>query len=287
MLSFSNFLSIIFSFFMRLFVSWPLTGMIIISVITGVLMLIIYKYTSFQKYITLAKNRIKANFLAIMLFSDSFVVLIKSILSILKWNLFYMANNLLPLSVMMIPVLLLLIQLNFWYGYRAIDIGETALVTVEVDKRVSLYTADVELVSNGGVVIETKGLRVPKKGEVTWRIRGKDSGEFELAVKINGQTESKRIVIGKPGKLVRVAPIRHNGNFWDSVFYPGEAKLSGPIKFISIGAPDHDAAITGLTAGYTPVLMKFLWWDIHWIIVYFVLSIVAGLSMKGIFKVDI
>ncbi len=287
MLNVSNFISSLFNPFMGLFVNRPLTGMIIISALTGVLMLMVYKYTSFQKYITLAKDRIKANFLAIMLFSDSFSVLIKSILNILKWNLFYMANNLLPLAVMMIPVLFLLVQLNFWYGYTALEEGREALVTVEVDKSISLYTADISLTSDGGVEIESKGLRVPSKNEITWRVRGKEAGEYHLTVKVNDLSERKRIVIGSPGKLYRVAPIGHDGNFWDSVFYPGQEKLTGKIRYFTIGAPDKSGVITLLNNGYETVEMKFLFWEIHWIIVYFILSIIAGLSMKGIFKVDI
>lgn len=273
MLSFSNLLSFLFSGIMRPFVSAPLFGMIVISVITGVLMLIIYKYTSNQAGITRAKDRIKGNFLAIMLFSSSFTVLVKSIGSIFKWNLVYMGHNLKPLAVMIVPVLLLLVQLNFWYGYRPIEVGESFLIRVETEQSVNLAQTPVSLTADGGIEVETPGVRAFSISEVSWRIKGAQPGEYTLTLKIGDQTETKRVVVGAPDRLYRLAPLKHNGNFQDALLYPGEKKLKGTIKAVHLEYPPIEMNVFGL--------------QLHWIIVYFVLSIIAGLSMKGVFKVDI
>ncbi len=273
MLRISNALGFVFKGVMAPFRSLPLTGMVVISVLTGVLMLIIYKYTSDQKGITGAKNKIKANFLAIMLFSDSFIVLLKSIGRILRWNLVYMGHNLRPLAVMIAPVLLLLVQLNFWYGYRPVEVGESALVKVKTARNVDLSSTDAVLEAPEGVTVETPAVRAPQTGEVTWRVAGAKEGAYNLIVKIGDELKEKRVVVGPPSKLHALAPLRHNGNFADGLLYPGEKKLTGSIRSISVQYPE--------------VKMNFFGWHTHWIIVYFILSIVAGLGMKGLFKVDI
>lgn len=273
MLSVSNAISAAFALIMAPFRTWPMTGMIVISVVTGILMLIIYKYTSNQKGITRAKDRIKANFLAIMLYKDSLVVLLKSIGSILRWNLVYMAHNLKPLAVMIVPVLLLLVQLNFWYGYRPLEVGEQAVINAKVASEVNLFEEPAVMEVDGGVVVETAAVRMPLAGEVSWRVRGLEPGEHTLTIKVGNDAATKRIVVGQRDRLYRLAPLRHDGNFWDGLLYPGEKKLPGAISEIKLEYPGIEMDVLG--------------WQIHWIIVYFVLSILFGLSMKGVFKVDI
>jgi uncharacterized membrane protein (DUF106 family) len=273
MLTISNAISALFALIMAPFVGLPLTGMIVISAATGVLMLIIYKYTSNQKGIRKAKDRIKANFLAIMLFSDSLRVLIKSIGSILKWNLAYMGHNLKPLAVMMAPVLLLLVQLNFWYGYSPIKPGQTVQVFATVADESALLDTEAVLTSDEGVIVEAGAVRMKGSSEIGWRVRPETAGTHTLTITVGDQTETKQLVSAEDGKLYRLAPLRHNGNFWDGLLYPGEKGLKGNI--------------TSIRVEYPVVEMDFLAWKLHWIIVYFILSIVAGLSMKGLFKVDI
>jgi uncharacterized membrane protein (DUF106 family) len=273
MLTVSNLLTALFGVIMSPFQSLPMTGMIVISVLTGVLMLIIYKYTSNQAGISRAKDRIKAHFLAIVLFSDTLTVLLKSIGNILKWNLVYLGHNIKPLLVMIVPVLLLLIQLNFWYGYRPLDVGESMLVTADIAAGTSMRSTKASLTADGGVAVETPAVRAVGKNQVFWRIKGTEPGEHQLTMTVGDTTETKRLVVGPPGRLYRLAPLRHNGNFADSLFYPGEKKLTGAIESIQVDYPGIEMNVFG--------------WHIHWIIVYFILSILFGLSMKGLFKVDI
>ena len=273
MLTISNGIGAVFNLIMGLFAGAPLLGMIVISVVTGVIMLIIYKYTSNQAGITRAKDRIKANFLAIMLYKDSFRVLLISIARILRWNLSYMGHNLKPLAVMMAPVLLLLVQLNFWYGYEPLGVDRTAMVTATVADKVDMYAAKPELTTPEGVVVETGGVRNRQAQQVSWRIRGKVPGDYTLHLSIGGVEVDKRVVVGDTERLHHLIPKRHDGNFWDGLLYPGAPKLEGGITQIDIAYPIAEMNVFG--------------WHIHWIIVYFVLSIIAGLSMKGVFGVDI
>jgi len=273
MLAVSNALSAVFSIVMLPFRSLPMTGMIIISAVTGILMLIIYKYTSNQKGITRAKDRIKGNFLAIMLYKDSLRVLLGSIGGILRWNLVYMAHNLRPLAVMIVPVLLLLVQLNFWYGYRPVAVGEEVLVNVKVARSVNLFEEEATLSADAGVDVQTAAVRMPLDGEIAWRVSGVEPGAHTLTVQVGDVSETKTFVVGDNEKLNYLVPKRHDGNFWDGLLYPGEPKLTG--------------AITEIEVKYPGIEMNVLGWHVHWIIVYFILSIVFGLSMKGLFKVDI
>jgi hypothetical protein len=68
---------------------------------------------------------------------------------------------------------------------------------------------------------------------------------------------------------------RHASGFWDSLLYPGEAAIPPASLFSSV------------QVCYAPSLMKIFGYEVHWIIVYLVLSIFFGLALKGVCKVEI
>jgi uncharacterized membrane protein (DUF106 family) len=252
----------------------PAIAMIVVSAITGVLMLIIFKYTSDQPAIKRIKDAIKANFYAITLFQDSLRVLIRSTGRIVLGNLKYMGYNLIPLAVMLVPVLLLLVQLNFWYGYEPLGVSQELLVKASFAPNVDLSSVDVKLKGDDKVSVITPALRIPQKHEADWRIRGTAAGKGSIELEVAGRNEVKSVIVSPHG-MARLTTLRHSGGFWDSLLYPGEKALdsSSPIKSVEVI--------------YTPVNMNFLGLKLHWLIVYFVISILFGLALKGVFKVEI
>jgi hypothetical protein len=64
-------------------------------------------------------------------------------------------------------------------------------------------------------------------------------------------------------------------NFIAEFFNPGEAPLAGnlPLKSVEVLYPSRNMNLFG--------------WHLHWLIVYFALSIIFGFAFKGIFKVEI
>jgi len=252
----------------------PSWAMIAISAITGVLMLVIFKYTSNQTAVRRVKDRIKANFYAITLFQDSLAVLMRSVGRIISWNLKYMGYNLAPLAVMLVPVLLLLVQLNFWYGYTPLPVSQDVLVKAEFAPSIDLASTEVMLKGDHNVAVATPAVRIPQKHEAAWRIRGIEEGLGTIELEAAGRKETKSVIVGKSG-MHRFVTLRHSGGFWDSLFYPGEKAVepSSPIRSIEVL--------------YTPADMNFFGFKLHWLIVYFGVSIFFGLALKGVFKVEI
>ena len=85
----------------------PWISMFAISLLTGILMLFIYKFTSNQKGIKKIKNKIKAHLLEIRLFKDSLSVSFKAQGNIVLSNFKYIGYASKPLLVMILPVLLI------------------------------------------------------------------------------------------------------------------------------------------------------------------------------------
>ena len=123
----------------------PWWGMLVVSLLTGLGMLLIFKYTSNQAGIRRTKDRIKAHLLEMRLYQDSLRNSFKAQGGILKANLKYMSHSLKPLLVMFVPVILILIQLNFWFAYRPLKPGEPVLLKLKLKESFSPMETEIEL----------------------------------------------------------------------------------------------------------------------------------------------
>src|SRR5262245_49480137 len=93
-------------------------SMLLVSAVTGVLLLIAFKYTSNQQAIRLTRNSIDANLLSIRLFPDNAMLALGAQARVFlgAGRLFVLA--LVPTAIMAIPVTLVLTQLGLWYQAR-------------------------------------------------------------------------------------------------------------------------------------------------------------------------
>jgi len=252
----------------------PWVGMVIVSFLTGLLMLVIFRYTSNQAGIKKVKNKIKAHLLELRLYKDSLGISMKAQGNILLANLKYITHSFKPLLVMIVPVVLILIQLNFWFGYESLKPGNSTLLKVKLEEGYNPLQTDLLLEPDAEIVVETPPLRIEEYGEVNWRISPQKSGIHHVDVVIAGNKITKTIATNaKP--LSKLSPIKHKKKFVDELFYPVEAPIAKdiPVKSIEVFYPSKSMNLFGL--------------NIHWLIAYFILSIIFGFSFKGIFKVEI
>jgi uncharacterized membrane protein (DUF106 family) len=252
----------------------PWVGMILISFLTGLLMLFVFKWTSNQQGIQKVKNRIKAHLLELRLFKDSLSQSLRSQGNILRCNLTYISYSVKPMLVMIIPLILILIQLNFWFGYESLTPNEPAILKIKLVEDQNPLETQIAVQLSSGLVMETPPLRIEESSEINWRFSATQSGIQQFTVTINGETVTKKVSVAqKP--LSKISPLKTNKKFFDQVMYPTESPIKGqiPIRTIEIQYPAKSMNLFG--------------WKIHWIIAYFALSIIFGFAFKGIFKVQI
>ena len=252
----------------------PWVGMVLISLLTSFLMLFIFRHTSNQAGIKKAKSLIKAHLLELRLFPDDMRIQFRAQGRILLANLKYIGHNSKPMLVMIVPVLLILIQLNLWFGARSLKPGESAILKIRLggDRFPSEMAVDVEPPPQ--IEIETPPLRIEDEAEIDWRVKAKETGFGQVTLVVGGKTIVKDVAVGaKP--LAKISTIRVGRNILDQVFNPGERPLpSGSL-------------IRSVELKYPAARMDFFGLHIHWLVIYFVLSIIFGFAFKGVFKVEI
>src|SRR5438477_131899 len=117
----------------------------VVAIVTGIIMLVIFKYTSNQAAIKKTRSQIKANLLGLSLFKDDMGVALRGQRALLLNASQLLLLSAVPMLVMLVPMCLMLGQLALWYQARPLRVGEEAVVTVQLADRVS--PDDVELVA--------------------------------------------------------------------------------------------------------------------------------------------
>jgi len=251
----------------------PLWGLCVISLITGVLMLIIFRYTSNQEGIKEAKDKIKAYLLEIRLFNDDMGLMFQAQKNLLKYNFIYMKYSIIPMLFMIIPVLLILIQLNFRFGYSPLKPGDNAIVALNLNKGIKTKSLNASILPPDGIEVETPILRIEQKKEIDWRIRAKKYGSFDLKFQLQGEEFHKVIKVAKD--LTMVSPKRVGSGIFDILLNPAESPLQ------------HNSIVESIEIKYPPRKLMILGYNTHWLIIFFALSIAFGYSFKGLFKVQV
>ncbi len=252
----------------------PWAGMIFISLLTAILMLFIYKKTSNQSGIKHTKNLIKGYLLEIRLFQNDFAAFLGSLKNLLAVNLRYLAYNLRPLLVMIGPVFLLLAQMNLWFGYQTPAPGETLLLKVRFNQSVEIDRLDLELEAPEGITVDSPPVRIIDENEADWRLKITELTGGQLIIRTGEARYAKDLSLPET-KLARLSTLRVNRNLWQQLLYPGEKPLPG------------ESEIKQIELAYPEARLNFLGLKIHWLVAYFVLSIIFGFGLKGWFKVEI
>jgi hypothetical protein len=247
----------------------PLLLVLVISIVIGLLMVIVFRYTSDQKAIGRAKDRLKAHLLAVRLFQDQLPVVMRAYGRILRGTGSYLRLAFTPFLIAILPITFLIVQLDRYFGWMPLRPAQTFLVEAHVDDPAN----EVELQLPPELASTAPAVHIPNDKEVVWRVAAQGEGQYEIHIAAAGQTASKQVVVA-PG-LSRISPVRLRGNFWERLFTSGEPALAQ-------NSPIRSIAIT-----YPPRVINFAWMEWNWIVLFFVVSLIAGFIFKSALGIQV
>lgn len=247
-------------------------SLVMIASILGVLMLLLFKYTSNQTAIGRVRDAIKAHLLAMKLFKDNIPVVLKSQAKIILNAFLLLVFSLQPMIVMIIPFTIILAQLGLWYQFRPLEIGEQTVVTAQLADLDSNPMSQIVLNSSSAAEVVIGPVRVPSKREIFWKIQAKETGIHTLTFQSADQQFEKELAVGDG--LMRVSVMRPALASGDILLHPAEQpfEVDSVVQSISIDYPDRDSRFTGT--------------DI-WIVSLFVIPMLAAFIVKPFFNVKI
>ena len=249
----------------------PLAIVVTLSLVVGLVMVVLFGYTSDQKAIKVAKDQLKAHLLAVRLFRDQLPVVAGSYAKILRGTGRYLQLAFMPLLYVIIPITLLIVQLDRCLGSTAIQMGRPFLLTARTDGAEAINALALDLPAE--IAMTAPAVHVPAENEVVWRLAANRDGDYEIKVVAGADSVTKRVRVSSD--LARVSAVRLRGHFWERLFTSGESALpaNSAVESIAINYPERNIEI----AGYA----------INWIVLFFVLSMIAGFLFKELLGIQI
>jgi len=258
----------------------PIVGLSVVSLLTAVGMLLVFRATSDQRRIEQVKRAMVAALFEIRLFNDDLPALFRAQGEMLKQNAAYLRLSLVPMLWMIVPIGLTAAQLEFQYGYSGLTPGQPALVKAQL-RQSRMPPAEA---ASGPAAVSAASLEVPKEirvltagawfpatQEIIWRVMADVPGEYVLTAKVDGGTFTK--TVDATDRVVRRSPVRVAAGFMNQMIYPAEPPL-----------PDG-GIVTSISVGYPSRAIRILRWDLPWVIVYLVLSMAFAVALRKPFGV--
>jgi len=241
----------------------------LLSALAGLGMLWVFRACSDQAAIRALKRRRSAFLLEMRLYGDDPGLIFRAQRALLSANLRYLGYMLVPFLVMLVPMVLLLVQLDALYGKRPLEIGKSALVTVQFDSNRNVAGEPPRLEAPDGLAVESPPVRAVADRQVVWRVRPARSVDGTLRVSVDGRGIEKHVAAGEAPRYLMSRRWRE----WTDYFRePGEARLpAGPVEWIEVAYPA--AEIKGLGV------------EMHWVIWFLLISMAAALMFRGRMKV--
>ena len=265
----------------------PIVGLAVVSLVTAIAMLLIFKRTSNQTRLAAVKRQIHAALFEIRLFNDDLRAIFRAQGEILRHNLTYLRLSLVPMLWMILPLVLVIAQLQFHYGYSGLTTGQPILLKAQIRDGVTVVGSQVQvaLASTAArndaplleappqVEVKTPAVWIPATREVIWRISPQAAGSYEVQLRLGDRTYSKSIRVSDA--VIRRSPVRLEPGLLNQLLYPAESPLpaDGAVTSISVAYPETDVTVLG--------------WDLHWMIVYFALSMVFAFALRKRFNVTL
>lgn len=254
----------------------PALALVLVSLVSGVVMTIVFRYTSPQRALRRVADRTKAMLLGMRLFKDDLRTALRYQWGLLKATGLRLAYSLPPMAVLIVPFVLLLVQLAQRFEYRPLLVGERAVLQLHVSEDAWARWREAVPEVPEGLSVETPGLRDEANHAVYWRVHVTGATTEPIRWRVGDITIDKRFDSAlDPGPLRAVSIERPpRAEFWSRLVHPIERALGAdsPVRRIVISYPPRSTPILGI---------NIPWWG-----TVLIVSIVTALIVRPFVRVQ-
>ena len=174
--------------------------------------------------------------------------------------------------MLLLPFILVMAQLAAWYAWRPLRPGETAVLTASRTSPETRQPGAPVLEAPEGLAVDAGPVRVPRLGEVSWRVRGVHPGAYHVRLTDSDSAVSKEVVVADD--LRPVSPRRVARRPLAALLYPREPVLPGRIyDRIDLAYPERELLLGP--------------WRVNWLVAFFVLTLFFALLSRAPMRVEL
>jgi len=260
----------LFDLLLRPFGGAPWAGLAVVSALTGVAMLWLFKVATNQALLARRRRELTGHLYELGLYQDSLAVMARLQARLLAANLRYLLASLPALLVLLPLALLTIVQLDARFQRRALHTGEEVLVAARYAEGAS--PERLALAPAAGLAVTAGPVRDRAARTVWWRVRAERDAPAGFAVIDGEERYEKRL--SPDGALGRLAANRVAAGWRHALLHPAEPPLPGGAAVAELRAelPARGPDRFGMPG---------------WLWGFCLFSIAGGLAVKGLFKVEI
>jgi len=245
----------------------PFTGLLTVSLLFGVIMILIFKFTSNQRAIGAIRSRMGARALGMLLHLHSPITVIKAAAALMADNFAYLWRIVTPMLFIAVPFILTAAALDARYGSMPVPRGVPTTVTLTWDE---LPAREGFTVTGTGITVIEPVVFVDTLRQTSFRVRNATPGAMVTAA---GVTFPLGASAGGAGSVIYRGAARMNPV--ERLLKPFLAPLppDGPVIEANVFIPEARYRILGGR------------WS--WLTVFLVYSSLAAIAGAAAFKVKV
>jgi hypothetical protein len=253
----------------------PLTALVLLSALFGIVVAIVFRWTSNQEKLRRIANLCSAQILAIKLFKDEPRAVIGAFGRLLRYSLVRTWFLVPSMIVILFPTVLLLVHLAVWYEYRPLAQGESAVVELQLAD--GAWAEQLELTPElpSQLALETPPLRDPEAKAMLWRVRVKEPVPAAIRWRIGPNVFDKQVAVSAQKESFTPVSVRRSGTgWWDRLLHPAEPAL------------EEESPLRGIVVHHQRRSTPVFGWDIPWWATLLIVSILAAILVRPLVKVQ-
>lgn len=247
-------------------------GLVWLSLLSGVGMALVFKATTSGRRIRTAKARFRSYIYEMRIYQDSLRTVFTAFFQSLWSNVLYMRSILPPVLVLVIPMILLITQLDERYGASHLPVGEATVLTVRLSGGADPHETDAALTCGPGAAVDAGPVRIPGTNEISWRVRIEEAGTHEATLSI-GTREYTVQLVAEPA--YRMIGRTRGAKSLEPLLHPGMPPIpeGSEIEYVHVDYPH---------ASY-----PLLFWRVNWLLIFLFYSVVGAALVKLLIGFDI
>ena len=240
-------------------------GLVWLSLLSGAGMALVFKATTSVRRVRAAKARFRSYIYEMRIYQDSLRAVFAAFFQSLWSNVLYVRSILLPVLVLVIPMILLITQLDERYGASHLPVGEATVLTVRLAGGADVHETDAALTCGPGATVDAGPVRISGTNEISWRVRIDETGTHEAVLSVGGSEYTVHLV-AKPA--YRMIGRTRGAKSLEPFLHPG----TSPIP--------EDSEIEHLHVDYPRASYPLLFWRVYWLAIFLFYAVVGGAAIK-------
>jgi hypothetical protein len=244
-----------------------------LSLLTGFGMAYAFKLTSSQRAIKRSKDRLKARILEMRLYQDDAVLILRGLGGALRYNMVYLGTIFVPFLIIVVPVAIVFTQLDQRYSRTHFLPGSTPLLTVQLKEGLNPFETGVDLTLADGLATEGNPVRDSVSRKVVWKLRVDLGGTHDVTLYAKGSSYTLPLVAEGTYRMVGFE--RRASGLFEPLVHPALPPIppDSPFQLVAVDYPDARYPLLG--------------WQVHWIVIFLVYSMIAAAALKMLIGIEV